>query len=126
MLSRGKLFAVGADIDWRRVWALVRSTVAGAAAASCRGWLWRVSRPCFVEPREGHALGDIFVSEIEVEVTLQLTVSQSVCEGIEPTLWLVTRYYFLSKGCCLKVAVISLWRALSDERSGQSFVILSR
>jgi hypothetical protein len=32
----------------------------------------------------------------EVEVTLQLAVSQSVCQGIEPTLGLVTRYYFLS------------------------------
>jgi hypothetical protein len=43
----------------------------------------------------------------EVEVTLQLTVSQSVCQDIEPTLRLVTRYYFLSEGCCLKVAVLS-------------------
>jgi hypothetical protein len=42
---------------------------------------------------------------VEVEVTLQLTDSQSVCQGIEPTLGLVTRYYFLSEGCCLKVAV---------------------
>jgi hypothetical protein len=31
----------------------------------------------------------------EVEVKLQLTVSQSVCQGIEPTLRLVTRYYFV-------------------------------
>jgi hypothetical protein len=63
--------------------------------------------------------------EVEVEVTLQLTVSQSVCQGIEPILGLVTRYYFLSKGCCLKVAVLSLWGALSDERSGLSFDLLS-
>jgi hypothetical protein len=66
---------------------------------------------------------------IEVEVTLQLTVSQSVsqsvCQGIEPALGLVTRYYFLSEGCFLKVAVLSLWGALSDERSGLSFVFLS-
>jgi hypothetical protein len=46
----------------------------------------------------------------EVEVTLQLTVSQSVCQGIEPTLRLVTRYYFLSEGCFLKAAVLSLTR----------------
>jgi hypothetical protein len=39
-------------------------------------------------------------SRSEVEVTLQLTVSQSVCQGIEPTLGLVTRYYFLSEICC--------------------------
>jgi hypothetical protein len=68
-------------------------------------------------------------SYASVEVTLQLTVGQSVsqlvCQGIEPTLRLVTRYYFLSEGCCLKVAVLSLWGVLSDERSGLSFVILS-
>jgi hypothetical protein len=60
----------------------------------------------------------------EVEVTLQLTVSQPVCQGVEPTLGLVTKYHFLSK-CCLKVAVLSLWGALSDERSDLSFVFLS-
>jgi hypothetical protein len=54
----------------------------------------------------------------KVEVTLQLMVSQSECQGIEPTLGLVTRYYFLSEGCFLKVTVLSLWGALSDERSG--------
>jgi uncharacterized membrane protein len=42
---------------------------------------------------------------------------QSVCRGVEPTVELVTRYYFLSEGCYLKVAVLSLWGALSDERS---------
>jgi hypothetical protein len=54
--------------------------------------------------------------------TLQLTVSQSLCRGIEPILGLVTRYYFLSEGSFLKVAVLSFWGALSDERSGLSFV----
>jgi hypothetical protein len=52
------------------------------------------------------------------------SVSQSVCQGIKPTLELVTRYYFLSEGCFLKVADLSLWSALSDERSGLSFVFL--
>jgi hypothetical protein len=61
----------------------------------------------------------------EVKVTLQLTVSQSLCQGIEPILGLVTRYYSLSEGCFLNVAVLSLWGALSDERSGLSFVLLS-
>jgi hypothetical protein len=65
----------------------------------------------------------------KVEVTSQLTVGrsvgQSVCQGIEPTLRLVTKYYFLSEGCCLKVAVLSLQGALFDDRSGLSFVILS-
>jgi hypothetical protein len=46
------------------------------------------------------------------------SVSQSVCQGIEPILGLVTRYYFLSEGCFLKVAVLSPWGTLSDERSG--------
>jgi hypothetical protein len=40
---------------------------------------------------------DIRVYRIEVEVTLQLTVSQSECLGIEPTLRLVTRYNFSRK-----------------------------
>jgi hypothetical protein len=52
------------------------------------------------------------------------SVSQSVCQGIEPTLGLVTRYYFLSEGCFLKVAVLSLWGALSGERSGLSLKTL--
>jgi hypothetical protein len=62
---------------------------------------------------------------IKVKVTLQLTVSQPLCQGIEPTVGLVTRYYFLSEGCFLKFAVLSFWGALSDERSGLSFVFLS-
>jgi hypothetical protein len=61
----------------------------------------------------------------EVEVTLRLTVSQPVCQGVELTMGLVTKYYFLSECCYLKVAVLSLWGTLSDERSGLSFVILS-
>jgi hypothetical protein len=43
---------------------------------------------------------------------------KSVYLGVEPTLGLVTRYYFLSEGCCLKVAVLSLWAALSGARTG--------
>jgi hypothetical protein len=61
---------------------------------------------------------------IKVKVTLQLTVSQSLCRGIEPILGLVTRYYFLSEGYFLKFAVLSFWGALSNERSGLSFVFL--
>jgi hypothetical protein len=33
---------------------------------------------------------------------------------------LVTKYYFLFEGCFFKFAVLSLWGALSDERSGLS------
>jgi hypothetical protein len=51
--------------------------------------------------------------------------SQSVCLGAEPTLGLVTRYYFLSEGCCLKAAVLSLWGALSDERTSLQFAVKS-
>jgi hypothetical protein len=36
---------------------------------------------------------------VEVEVKLRLTVRQSVCQGVEPTLGLVTRYYFLPESC---------------------------
>jgi hypothetical protein len=56
------------------------------------------------------------------KVTLQLTVSRSLCQSIEPILGLVTRYYFLSEGCFLKFAALSFWGALSDERSGLSDV----
>jgi hypothetical protein len=46
------------------------------------------------------------------------TDSQSECLGIEPTVVLVTRYYFLSE-----VAVLSLLGALSDERKGLQFAV---
>jgi hypothetical protein len=32
---------------------------------------------------------------------------------------------FLSEGCCLKVAVLFLWGALSDERKGLQFAVQS-
>jgi hypothetical protein len=54
-----------------------------------------------------------------------MTVSQSVCLGVEPILGLLTKYYFLSEGFCLKVAVLSLWGALSDERMGLQFAVQS-
>jgi hypothetical protein len=37
-----------------------------------------------------------------------------------PFLGLATRYYFLSECCCLKLAVLFLWGALSGERTGLS------
>jgi hypothetical protein len=52
-------------------------------------------------------------------------VSQSVCQGVDPTLGLLIRYYFLSEGCCLKVVVLFLWGALSDERTGLQFAVQS-
>jgi hypothetical protein len=66
--------------------------------------------------RVGAQLRIMFIQGVvEVEATLRLTVSQSVCLGVEPTLGLGTRYYFLSECCCLKVAVLFLWGALSDQ-----------
>jgi hypothetical protein len=50
---------------------------------------------------------------VEVEVTLRLTVSQYVL--VSSTLvGLATRYYFLSECCCLKFAVLYLLGTLSD------------
>jgi hypothetical protein len=46
--------------------------------------------------------------QCEVEVMLELTASQYVCQGIEPTLGLVTRYYFLSEVFFMKIVVLSL------------------
>jgi hypothetical protein len=70
-------------------------------------------------------------SIVRVGVTLRLTVSQSVSRsvsqslrlGVEPTLGLVTRYYFLSEDICLKVAVLFLRGALSDKRMGLQFAV---
>jgi hypothetical protein len=39
---------------------------------------------------------------------------------------LATRYYFLSECCCLKFAVLFLWGALSDDRTGLQFAVQSR
>jgi hypothetical protein len=51
------------------------------------------------------------------------SVSQSVCLDVEPTLGLMTRYYFLSECSCHKFAVLFLWGALSDERTGLQFAV---
>jgi hypothetical protein len=54
---------------------------------------------------------------MKVKVTLQLTVSQSVCFDVKPLLVLMTRCLLL-----LTITVVSLFSALSDERSGLSIV----
>jgi hypothetical protein len=56
-------------------------------------------------------------SQIQVKVTLRLTVSQSVSLGVEPQLGLMTRYLVLFDSYGL-----FLWGALPDERTGLSFV----
>jgi hypothetical protein len=38
---------------------------------------------------------------------------------------LATRYYFLSECCCLKLAILFLWGALSDEKTGPQFAVYS-
>jgi hypothetical protein len=46
-------------------------------------------------------------SRVRVRVTLQLTVSQSVCLGVEPNLGLLTRYltsFFFFESYCLVVS----------------------
>jgi hypothetical protein len=48
----------------------------------------------------------------------------SQCILVSSTLvGLATRYYFLSECCCLKFAVLFLFRALSDERAGLQFAV---
>jgi hypothetical protein len=62
----------------------------------------------------------------EVEVTLRLTVSQSVSQYVlvsSTLVGLATRYYFLSECCCLKFVVLYLLGALSDERTGLQFAV---
>jgi hypothetical protein len=55
---------------------------------------------------------------VKVKVTLRLTVSQSVSLGVEPHLGLMTRYLVLFDS----YGLFFLWGALSDERTGLSFV----
>jgi hypothetical protein len=58
-------------------------------------------------------------SVVKVKVTLRPTVSQSVCLGVKPNLGFSTRdllFFFF------KVTLLSLWGALSDEKSSLSFV----
>jgi hypothetical protein len=61
------------------------------------------------------------VFEVEVEVTLRLTVSQYVL--VSSTLVGLATNYFLLECCCLKFAALYLWRALSDETTGLQFAV---
>jgi hypothetical protein len=58
-------------------------------------------------------------TKVKVKVTLRLTVSQSVCLGVEPKYGTFDQRFFFSKfhSC-------HFWGALSDERSGLSCVSL--
>jgi hypothetical protein len=57
--------------------------------------------------------------KVKVKVTLRLTVSQSVSMS-----WCRTQSGTLTRVFFFKVIVLSFWGALSDERSGLSFVSL--
>jgi hypothetical protein len=62
---------------------------------------------------------------VKANVTLRRTVSESVGLGVEHTLGLVNRQYFLSEGFCLKAAVLSVRGALSHEKKGLQFAMQS-
>jgi hypothetical protein len=84
------------------------------ASYDLQGLRWKYSNP----PPHG-VLGRLV--RVRVRVTLQLTVSQSVCLGVEPNLGLLTReffFFFFKLQSCLN------WGALSNERSGLSVVSL--
>jgi hypothetical protein len=73
---------------------------------------------------------DDWLTPCHVEVRSYFTtdgqsVSQSLCLGVEHPLGLATRYSFLSVCCCLKFAVLFLWSALSDKRTGLQFTVQS-
>jgi hypothetical protein len=69
---------------------------------------------------QGTYLGFVHTSRSKVKSSRSYftTDGQSVCRGVEPTLGLMTRYYFLSECCCLKSAALFQWSALCDERTG--------
>jgi hypothetical protein len=52
------------------------------------------STPLTTQPAVGHE------TTVKVKVTLRLTVSQSVCLGVEPRLGLMTRCFFLLESYC--------------------------
>jgi hypothetical protein len=69
--------------------------------------------------KEAISLTRLVEKEVEVEVTLLLTASQSVSLGVEPPSGAHDQMFFFY---CLTFTVLFLWGALSDERTGLSFV----
>jgi hypothetical protein len=74
--------------------------------------------PLSVQALQSRSCLSYVMIKTKVKVTLRLTVSQSVSLGVEPQLRLMTGYFHY----CLTVTVLFLWGALSDERTGMSFV----
>jgi hypothetical protein len=93
---------------------------------SVRGWVDSRTMVRLKELGKLKILNDLIrnqTRDLKVEVTLRLTVSQSACGGVEPTLGLVTRYYFLSESCVVSVGR-PLWREVeSITCHSQSIVI---
>jgi hypothetical protein len=58
------------------------------------------------------------INPFKVKVTLQLKVSQSISLGVEHHLGIMTTYLLLFDS----YGLVFLWGALSDERTGLSFV----
>jgi hypothetical protein len=81
-------------------------------AYNCREYLLRANSSGRVE--------NFSWVRVRVRVTLQLTLSQSVCLGVEPNLELLTRDFLF----VWKLQSCLIWGALSDERSGLSFASL--
>jgi hypothetical protein len=65
-------------------------------------------------------LGAVGSRQIQAQVTLQLTVSQLVCLGVEPLMGLMTRMYVMSS----LLQYESSCGVLSDERAGLSVMCL--
>jgi hypothetical protein len=61
---------------------------------------------------------------VRVRVTFRPTVSQSIRLGVKPILGFLTRNVSSSEVFFFKLRSCLLWGALSDERSGLSFVSL--
>jgi hypothetical protein len=95
-------------------WPLLDNTLLQGSRVSKIYWvkLWTFQSLC--EPCSSHFLS--FQVKVKFEVTLLLTVSQSVCLGVEPNLGLLTRDFFF------KVTLLSFLGRPLCERSGLSCV----
>jgi hypothetical protein len=61
------------------------------------------------------------VVKVKVKVTVRLTVSQSVCLGVEPNYGTFDQRFFFFES----YGLVFYWGALSDERSGLSCEVVS-
>jgi hypothetical protein len=91
--------------------------------------LWLEAGSVLCKSESSHLSVHLLFTFLCFEVRSYFTTdSQSVSQYglVSSTLMeLVTRHYFLSECCCLKFAVLFLWAALSDERTGLKFSVQS-